>query len=1053
MAFGQFHRLYLLFLSCIPLLLFNPPNQIDSNSPAQPILGMRYPAISPDASKIAFQWRGDIWVVPSSGGVARRLTDHVELDTRPIWSPDGEWIAFSSDRNGNFDIFALPVNGGETRQITYAANNEIASDWSPDGKWITFTTSRDRPFTGIFVVNVRTLQFRLIAEDYSGFSNPVFSPDGKTIVAQRYGFPWFRPRYFGSAAASLVLVDFTTGNSKFFRQNGFQHLFPKFDPSGENIYCVTCVEKTPSSRKLNEKPTKWTDTPQRTPNIWRISKEGKATQITKYVGEAIRWFSIARNGTIAFEKDGELFLLDNGKTTKLQIFATTDAKTNTKERQILTTGVQDAVIAPDEKTFAFVANYELWTVPLEKGEGRNKDDAIRLTDYPGYDAEIDWSKDGKTLYFVSDRENNQRLYALDVSTKKITPIWTRNEDVTRPRVSPDGKFLAFWVAGPEGGLYVWNTQATNEAKRLAHFPGPQFFGNTAGEFSWSPDSRWIAFTALQKGGTRNVWIVSVEGGNPENITKRNAYHSALGWSADGKYLYFNSNRANSGFYLLPLKPEGEAPGEIKLKYEKPKDPIRIEIDFRGITLRARRLFAQQADDNVISNPENGDILFLANGNLWKAKYDGKEVKQLTTGVSRFTLSKDGKAVFASKDGGLAKITLSDNPKIDNIEFRAELIQDSNLVRKAAFTQFWRMYHRGFYDGNFHGRDWTAIRNRYEPLLQGVGHRREFSDLLNMMVGELESSHSEVGTAPGGVSGPSMALPGFLFDYSYSGPGIRVAGFYENAPATYSKTAIKPGEYVLAINGTDVRLDEKLWEVLNNQNGRDITLTVNSEPKKEGARTITYGALSPGEWSELRYRQWVEANRRKVEEKTQGQVGYIHIRGMGGNDRTLFYEEFIEFKQNKKAMIMDVRFNGGGNIADSLIDLLERRVHGYYQVRDSWLELAPNDEVWEGITVVLANEHSYSNAEMFPYAMKARKLAKLVGMPTPGYVIWTWGGRLVDGTGIRMPMGAVYRLDGTPMENMGEEPDIRVPWTNEDFMKGNDPQLDRAIEETLREIKK
>lgn len=1022
-------------------------------SPAkpEPIVGARRPAISPDGKKIAFQYRGDIWLVDSTGGVGVRLTSHVELETNPIWSPDGKWVAFSSDRNGNFDVFAIPVEGGSVRQITYSGLDEVATDWSPDGEWIAFTGRRDSPWTGIFLVNVNTLRFKLVAEDYQGFRNPRFSPDGKRIVAERYGFPWTRPRYFGSAAAQLVMVEVATGKVTTLEKNDKQHLWPFFSPDGQSVYCVTYEDVTPSTTLMGQTLPKITDTPNRTPNLWRYDLRGNKERVTSYVGEQVRHPSISRGGEIAFEREGRIYVLSGTRERRVDIYVPEDPKVNEQERQVLTQGATEAVISPDEKTFAFVVGDEVWTVPLEKPEGRNKDDAKRLTEYAGWDGEIVWSKDGKKIFFISDREGNFRLYSLDVQTLSVTPIWTRESDVTEPEVSPDGKYLAFWSAGSDGGLYLWKTDGSEPPKKIFHQPGSHFFGTSAGEFEWSPDSRWIALTRRQPGGTTNVWIVSVESGDVKRVTERNVGHFGLAWSADGKYLYFSRTGSNPGYYLFPLQPEEEAPSEIRLKYEKPKEPLKIEISFENTEQRLRPLFTEPLPLYAVSDKETGKIYFLSGAELWSSDYDGKNVRKLLDGVSQFQLSGDGKTGFALSNGKLLKIRLGDRPSTEEIAFRAEWVQDREKVRQAAFVQFWRMYHRGFYDGNFHGRDWQKIRERYEPQLKGVAHRREFAELLNMMVGELEASHTEVSPAPGGISPPTVAHPGFLFDYTYEGPGIRIKGLYEGAPGTFAKTRLSPGEYVLAINGVDVTLNERLWDVLHNQLGRDLTLLVNSTPSKEGAREVKYGALSLGAWSELRYRQWVESNRKRVEEVSGGKIGYIHIRGMGGGDRTRFEEEFYEYKQGKEGMIIDVRFNGGGNISDTLIDWLERRPHGYYRVRDGWVELAPTPYVWDKPTVVLHNEHSYSNAEMFPYAMKERRLATLIGMPTPGYVIWTWESRLVDGTGIRMPMSGVFRMDGTPMENLGQKPDILVPWSNEDFMAGKDPQLDRALEELLKQI--
>jgi C-terminal processing protease CtpA/Prc len=383
-----------------------------------------------------------------------------------------------------------------------------------------------------------------------------------------------------------------------------------------------------------------------------------------------------------------------------------------------------------------------------------------------------------------------------------------------------------------------------------------------------------------------------------------------------------------------------------------------------------------------------------------------------------------------------------------VTFTADWDRDVRAERKAAFTQFWRSYHRGFYDSNFHGRDWEAIRKRYEPLLDAVETREEFATLLQMMVGELEASHSEVSPAPGGNPSPVTPHLGFTFDYSYEGPGIKVAEVPQGAPGSYPQTRIRQGEYVLAINGQDVTLDENLWRLINDKQEREFEFLVNSKPNKDGARVVKYRVLSSGEWSDLIYRNRVERLRKYTDEKSGGKIGYVHISSMGFSNQVRFEREVYEQVVGKQAMIIDVRFNGGGNISDTLVDWLERKPHGFYRPRDGAVELAPS-RAWDKPIIVLMNEHSYSNAEMFPYAMRAKGLAKLVGMPTPGYVIWTWGLQLVDGTGARMPQSGVYRLDGTPMENIGEKPDVQVWLSPDDWLAERDPQLDKAIEMLMR----
>jgi C-terminal processing protease CtpA/Prc len=314
----------------------------------------------------------------------------------------------------------------------------------------------------------------------------------------------------------------------------------------------------------------------------------------------------------------------------------------------------------------------------------------------------------------------------------------------------------------------------------------------------------------------------------------------------------------------------------------------------------------------------------------------------------------------------------------------------------------------------------------------------------MMVGELESSHSEVGPAAGG--NPSSVTPslGFTFDYSYVGPGIRVDKVPVGAPGSFAQTQIRPGEYVMAIDGKDVTLDENLYRTINDKQGRVMEFQVNATPTKTGARTVKYTSLTGGEFSALLYGNRVERARAYVEQKSDGKLSYVHIAGMGGGNQVTFERELYEYSIGKKGVIIDVRNNGGGNISDTLVGWLATKQHGYFVPRDGLPEPAPGRS-WNKPIVILMAESSFSNAEMFPYAMRERGLARLVGEPTPGYVIWTGGFPLVDGTSARMPFGGVYRMDGSPMEDLGEQPDVRVVLTADDWLADRDTQLDKAID--------
>lgn len=1012
----------------------------------QPVIGALMPALSPDGKQIAFVYRGDIWIAGRQGGRATQLTDNVEMDAFPLFSPDGKWIAFSSRRTGNWDIFLVPVEGGTVRQLTYHSGADIATGWSPDGAHLLFAAKRDTVNYSLFSLDVLTLRETRLCEDYDTINAAHYSPDGKMIVYGRNGFHWTRPRYVGSGAAQIWLWNPADQTRRRLTRDQHQHLWPQFLLDNQHVLTVTIGEETPAAANLNETLLKLADNSRRTPNLWRFDLQGKSEQVTHFSGGSVRFPTVAqRSGDIAFVYERDLWLLEAGnkEPARLSFYVAQDEKQNSRRREKLTAGVTEAEPSPDGKTFAFGLRGDIWTVLIDKPKGvagRNADIARRLTEWAGDDSDFVWSRDGKKLYFTSDRQFNTRLYELNLETLKVNALWNRDDDVAHPAVSPDGKQLGFWVYGSEGGLYV-HTFATAETRRLVRVPGTQW---NAGDFAWSPDMKWVAYARRGEERAWNLWVVPAGGGDPVNVTHLNAHHAQPTWSPDGKYLFFQSNRDGDGLYVLPLTKELARNADADMKFEKPKGRVEVTIDFDNITRRIRKFVTQNPQADLAITDE-GVILFISEADVWSVSYDAKETKRLTNGGGKSALrvASDGKKLFYVYNGELWTMK-ADGGGQAKTTFTADWERDVRAERLAAFTQFWRAYHRGFYDPNFHGRDWDAVRRRYEPLLSEVDTNDEFAMLLQMMVGELEASHSEV--SPAAITTPSPVTPqlGFTFDYRHPGPGLKVDQVPTGAPGSYPETQIKPGEYVLAINGHDVALDESLYQWINDKQDREFEFLVNTKPARDGARTVRYKVLTQEEWNELNYRNRVERLRRYVEEKSRGKIGYLHLSAMGYNNQNQFEKEAYEYILGKEAMIIDVRFNGGGNISDTLIEWLDRKQHGYFRPRDSTPEPSPA-RAWNKPVVVLINQHSFSNAEMFPYAMRERRLARLVGMPTPGYVIWTEPLRLVDGTSARMPESGVYRLDGTPQENLGEKPDVEVDLTPEDWLAERDPQLDKAIE--------
>ncbi|HXI50169.1 MAG TPA: S41 family peptidase [Candidatus Saccharimonadales bacterium] len=1015
----------------------------------RPILGARMPALSPDGKRLAFVYRGDIWMVPARGGRATPLTQHIDTDAFPVFSPDGQWVAFASKRTGNWDIFAVPAEGGPARQLTWHSGADIPQGWSPDGKYVLFAGRREAPNYALYALDVNTLRSRLLCEDYAPLYTPNYSPDGKQIVYGRYGLHWTRPRYQGSAAQQIWLLDPATGHSHPLTTNQAQHLWTRFLADGRHVVTVTVGEPTPSASPLRESIPPILDTALRTPNLWVYDLQGVGQPLTSFIGGSVRFPTVAaRSGDIAFEYGADLYLLPDGASTpqKIEIVVAADEKQTTRRREKLNIGVTEAELSPDGKTFAFGLRGDIWTIATEKPKGiaaRSAELAKQLTDWVGDDSDFSWSPDGKKLYFTSDREFTTRLYELDLATMKSSALWNRDENLNRITVSPDGKQLGFWVSGKEGGLYTL-TLENSEVRRVVSLPGPQWHGLGGGDFAWSPDMRWIAYSARSESKAWNIYVVPGEGGTPVNVTRLHAMHSEPAWSPDGKYLYFQSAREGEGLYVLPLRKETVRSSDTDLKFEKPKTNVTVEIDFTDISQRIRRLASQSPRADLTPGPD-GTLFFISEGDIWSVSYDGKDTRRLTSGGGKSGLRLSKTKASYLQNGELFTMGL-DGKGSEKVTFTAEWERDVRAERRAAFTQFWNGYQRGFYDANFHGRDWAAIRSRYEPLLEGVETHDEFATLLHMMVGELETSHAEVSPAsiPGSPPSPVTPQLGCTFDYAYEGPGLKVRTVPAGTPGSYAHTAIQAGDIILAVNGQDVALDERLYQLINDKQDREFEFLVSSNADRRVARTVRYKVMTDGEWTDLNYRNRTERLRKHVEEESRGKIGYLHLAAMSESNQLKFEREAYEYMAGKEAMIIDVRFNVGGNISDTLIDWIERKPHGFFRPRDAEPETAPY-HAWEKRCLVLMNEHSYSNGEMFPNAMRTRGLARLVGMPTPGYVIWTTEMRLIDGTGSRMPQSGVFRMDGSNMENNGEQPDVRVPMSPEDWLAGRDPQLDKAIE--------
>jgi tricorn protease len=991
----------------------------------QPAFGLRYPSLSPDGSKICFSYIGDLWTVPSTGGVATRLTINPALDGYPRWSPDGKWIAFVSSREGSYDIFLIPSDGGEARRLTQNSMGSFLNDWSPDGSKIIFTSARDTSVLQQYEIDVKTLIVKTLTHDSMFTRYGVYSPDGKSIAYDRSGVTavWWRPRYHGSANFDIYTESLVTGKIQRITTYDGNDIWPMYSADGKSIYYVS-DQLTPGS-----------------PNLVYIKiGESKPHILTHQQGDAIRYPCMSRNGKlIVYELGGNLYTVSSagGASFKVPVIVRSDDQQNNIVHLDLNNGATEAEVSPDGKSLAIDVRGDIWTVPSEKGG-----EATRLTTNPANDFDFMWSPDSTHLAFVSDRKGNFGIYTIDAKTKEEKVISEDQNDENMPHWSPDGKSIAFLRSGPQAGLYVAAADGKTQPHQVAPSDGNNLFNVGITDYSWSPDSKWLAFSRRDPTNTWDVWVVPAAGGEEHNVTWYPGENVQPEWSSDGKYLVFLSSRdGQDDVYALPLKKEKADDKTDKTeKAQAAKQPVTVSIDFEDIENRAKRLTTQGVNSFELT-PDGTTVVYIAALDYWSVPIAGGTSARITsskegTGDPRF--STDSAKFWALGNGGTLKMVTRAGGAVTQIPFDASMFKDLREERKETFNEFWRLIKVGFYDPTMHGVDWNAMRKRYEPMLPSIATPEEFANLLSEMIGELNGSHSEVGPAPGPVF-PQTAELGLSFDETYAGPGLKVTGYMPNGPDDDLGPKIKAGEYVMQINGTDVSWNEMMYRTLLDQAGKTVHLLVNSKPDVKGARTVDIKAITRAQWSDLDYERKVKKARAEVEKLSNGKLAYIHIRAMDQPSLKKMERELWGKALEKDGLVLDIRENGGGNTHDEILSQLSRAAYAITKPRDGAPSTQPYQH-WGKPIVLLIDQNSASDAEVFPDGFRQLKLGKIVGMHTPGYVIGTYDGKLQDGTSFRVPMWGWYTLSGKDLENRGVRPDVEVDPTPEDIAQHRDFQL-------------
>jgi tricorn protease len=1054
------------------------------------------PALSADGSKLAFAWRGDIWIVASEGGAALQLTQHPSTDKEPAFSPDGSEIAFISDRNTGDQVFVMSVEGGKPEQLTFHTAGYSLEEWYPSGDALLVSGGRDHFWYGaqrFYKISRRKRKAAELLFDAYGRDGAV-SPDGKHLLFTREGMSWWRKGYYGSRASQIWSYDVETGEytKHLHRKTGSK--WPLWRADGNGFYYVGSQSGAF--------------------NLWEQNLEtGEERQLTEFEDDSVVFPCISRDGsTIVFRHLFDFYRLRPGVDTspvRIDIENAGDNITPAIERRVVDKAA-DAAFTNDGLEIAFIADGDLWVMDTELREPR------QVTDTPGQERDPVFSPDGEYIFFVRDENGQGDIWRAERSDTGL--YWWQNEEFELKRqtqdaevesdirFSRDGSLISF-VKGL-GDLWIMTPEGKDAKRLLRSWNHPQY--------DWSPDSKWIVYSIDDNNFNRDVWIMPVDGTRePVNVSKHPYDEYSPVWRPDGKMIAFTGQRLDREmdiFYIwleeqeyekskrdrtiekaLKKMYEGRNKKEEKTEEsndtkagaetkeeqddkqaeqcgeeqsEDEKDDVpEVVIDFERIHERVRRVdIAGSSERGLFWSHDSKKLAFTG-------KIDGKEgtytieipeelkPRLLTekTG-SRPRWLKDGNQIVWLYGGKPASVSSKGEQTAYSFDAKQEVEREARF--RAAFDLAWQLMRDRYYDENLGNRNWDAIRRKYVETAAKAVDTDSFGIVVNLMLGELNGSH--LGFYPR-RSTPKPAQQaweittahlGVRFEPDYKGPGLKVKDVLPNSPAELEKSRIERGEIIRSIDGVNVDPGMDLTEVLNGPVDRDIRLSVDNaegERREVVLRPISYGAAR-----NLLYEKWIRDNRKKVRDASDGLLGYVHIRGMNWPSFQKLERELYSEGAGKEGLIIDVRNNGGGFTTDHLLTMLCQPVHAITVPRGGGQGYPEDRRVyatWSKPIVVLCNQNSFSNAEIFSHAIKKLERGKLVGVPTAGGVISTGGTQIMDVGYLRLPFRGWFVLpSGEDMELNGAVPDYIIRSMPGEMPSGEDAQLDKAVGVLLEDVK-
>jgi tricorn protease len=1031
------------------------------------------PGISPDGRELAFVSGGDVWSVPLGGsapGVARLLVSHPATESRPVYSPSGNALAFVSNRTGNGDIYVLNFADASLKRLTFDDAPEMLDGWSRDGQSISFfmNTKDIAGMNDVFRVPVAGgTPMPVTNERYTNEFFSAAAPDGRAIAFSARGTSsaqWWRNGHSHLDQSEIWLATEGAPAATRYRrivERGAKALWPMWSADAKGVFYM-------SDRGGAE-------------NIWHAAIDGASRPVTKFARGRVLWPTITSDGrTIAFERDFGIWTLDtaSGRTTELQVELRGVPATPAIEHQRLTNQFSDLVLSPDGRKVAFIARGEVFA-----GSARDGGDAERITTSPAREYGVAWAPDSRRLFYVSSRETQQQqLMLFDLTSRRESVLLTTAEELSVPVVAPDGLSVAF-VEGRQALKILPLDSPQPRVVAQGFLPGYQ----STGRLAWSPDGKWIAYVAVGSRGFANLNLVSSAPSAtpvpPSPISSLANFNAdSLAWSPDGTFVLFVTGQRTEPQQVAridlvlrtpkfredrfrslfePEAPKSPRPAETTAEPRPAGPPV---IVFDQIRRRLSMVpVGLDVQDQVLS-PDGKSLLITAGvagqTNLYTYSIDelAREpavARQLTStpGIkANAQFSPDGKEVYFLEAGRPQSITI-DERRARGLDLTAEMDVDFTRERPVVFQQAWRMLNDNFFDARHNGVDWAAARTAYGARVQQARTPDEMRRVTQLMIGELNASHLGFSAPAGSATPPFTGRLGVHFDpaeYNKSGR-LRIAEILPLGPVAVAGS-VRVGDIITAVDGLRLTAPSNIDEALQHTIGKRVVLGVTSDGGTE--RQVTVRPANLATEKGLLYRSWVEDNRALVAKLSGGRLGYAHMIDMGAPSLEQLFIDLDAENHAKDGVIIDVRNNNGGFVNVYAIDVLARR--SFFDMTRRGDTRVPSrsmlgQRALERPTILLTNQHSLSDAEDFTEGYRSLKLGAVVGEPTAGWIIYTSNVPMMDGSVLRVPGTRITASDGSDMEMHPRPVDVPVTRAFGESAQGRDTQIETAVKELLARL--